>query len=130
MTRKSYCENLEASSRGPGSTKIEPTGKTRVGALRYPRLTRVTYSAAVSSSSICIDSYSMPRDSNHRFAMRQSPHHEVCMRVEHSRNDGEQAKLTRSTNRVFGEAKCSNPCSNAGDIRRKMTINGGQNKAF
>ena len=52
------------------------------------------------------------------------------MRVEHIRNDGEQAKLTRSTNRVFGEAKCSNPCSNADDSWRKMTINGGQHTAL
>jgi hypothetical protein len=48
------------------------------------------------------------------------------LRIDSIVNAGEQAKPTSSTSLVFGEGKCSNPCSNAGDIRRKMTINGEQ----
>jgi hypothetical protein len=52
------------------------------------------------------------------------------MRVEYIRNDGKQAKPTRSTKLVFGEGKSSNPCSNAGDIWWKMTIRSGQHEAI
>src|SRR6266699_3841263 len=75
---RDFYENFAASSLGPGSTRIEPSGKTMVGTLCMPPFIRTTYSAALSSSSILINSYGMPCASNQRLAIRQSPHHFVA----------------------------------------------------